>query len=67
MDVESRIRALITEAEIYQTQGLLDEAKDKYDDANTLIRVTDELEDKETWLNTVSEKISALGGDFAKL
>ena len=67
MDVESRIKALITEAEIYQTQGLLDEAKDKYDDANTLIRMSDELEDKETWLNTLSEKISALGGDFAKL
>ena len=67
MDVESRIKALLQEAEIYQTQGLLDEAKDKYDDANTLIRMSDALEDKEAWLATVSEKISALGGDFAKL
>jgi hypothetical protein len=67
MDVESRIKGLLQEAEIYQTQGLLDEAKEKYDDASTLIRMSDELEDKETWLSTVSEKISALGGDFAKL
>lgn len=67
MDVESRIKALINEAEIYQTQGLLDEAKDKYDDATTLIRMSDELEDKQTWLSTVSEKITALGSDFAKL
>lgn len=67
MDIESRIKGLIKEAEIYQTQGLLDEAKEKYDDATALIRMSDELEDKETWLSTVSEKISALGGDFAKL
>ncbi|MBW2260075.1 MAG: hypothetical protein JRF18_06440, partial [Deltaproteobacteria bacterium] len=67
MDVESRVKALMNEAEIYQTQGLLDEAKEKYDDATTLIRVSDELEDRETWLSTVSEKITTLGGDFAKL
>jgi hypothetical protein len=67
MDVEGRIKALMQEAEIYQTQGLLDEAKEKYDDASTLIRMSDALEDKETWLSMVSEKITALGGDFAKL
>ncbi|MBW1743534.1 MAG: hypothetical protein JRJ47_08925 [Deltaproteobacteria bacterium] len=67
MDVESRIKALMTEAEIYQTQGLLDEAKEKFDDATTLIRMSDDLEDRETWLSTVSEKITALGGDFARL
>jgi len=67
MDVESRIKALMNEAEIYQTQGLLDEAKDKYDDATALIRMSDELEDKQTWLSTVSEKITALGSDFARL
>jgi len=67
MDVESRIKALMTEAEIYQTQGLLDEAKEKFDDATTLIRMSDDLEDRETWLSTVSEKFTALGGDFARL
>jgi tetratricopeptide (TPR) repeat protein len=67
MDVESRIKALMNEAEIYQVQGLLDEAKEKYDDASALIRMSDDLEDRQTWLNTVSEKISALGSDFAKV
>jgi hypothetical protein len=67
MDVESRIKALMKEAEIYQTQGLLDEAREKYDDATALIRMTDDLEDRQTWLSTVSDKVSALGSDFAKL
>jgi hypothetical protein len=67
MDIESRIKAFMKEAEIYQAQGLLDEARDKYEDATTLIRMSDELVDKRTWLNAVSEKISALGSDFARV
>jgi tetratricopeptide (TPR) repeat protein len=61
MDTESLIKSLLKEAELYQSQGLLDDAKQKYDNAAALIEKNPELENRQDLFDTVSEKIGALG------
>jgi tetratricopeptide (TPR) repeat protein len=67
MDTESLIKSLLKEAELYQSQGLLDDAKQKYDNAAALIEKNPELENRQDLLDTVSEKIGALGSDIDKV
>jgi len=67
MDTKSLIKSLLKEAELYQSQGLLDEAKEKYDNAAALIQKNEQLENRQNLLDTVSEKISALGSDFDRV
>jgi tetratricopeptide (TPR) repeat protein len=67
MDTETLIKSLLKEAELYQSQGLLDEAKEKYNNATRLIQQNEQLENRQQLLDTVSEKMSALGGDIDKV
>jgi tetratricopeptide (TPR) repeat protein len=67
MDTESLIKSLLKEAELYQSQGLLDEARKKYDNATALIEKNPELENRQDLLDTVSEKIGALGSDIDRV
>jgi tetratricopeptide (TPR) repeat protein len=67
MDTESLIKSLLKEAELYQSQGLLDEARKKYDNATALIEKNQELENRQDLLDTVSEKIGALGSDIDRV
>jgi hypothetical protein len=67
MDTESLIKSLLKEAELYQSQGLLDDAKQKYDNAAALIEKKPELENRQDLLDTVSEKIGALGSDIDRV
>ena len=67
MDTESLIKSLLKEAELYQSQGLLDDAKQKYDNAAALIEKNPELENRQDLLDTVSEKIGALGSDIDRV
>jgi tetratricopeptide (TPR) repeat protein len=67
MDTETLIKSLLKEAELYQSQGLLDEAKEKYNNAARLIQKNEQLENRQELLDTVSEKMSALGSDFDKV
>lgn len=67
MDTESLIKSLLKEAELYQSQGLLDDAKQKYDNATALIEKNPELENRQDLLDTVSEKIGALGSDIDRV
>jgi len=60
---ESLIKSLLKEAELYQSQGLLDDAKQKYDNATALIEKNPELENRQA----VSEKIGALGSDIDRV
>ena len=64
---ESLIKSLLKEAELYQSQGLLDDAKQKYDNATALIEKNPELENRQDLLDTVSEKIGALGSDIDRV
>jgi tetratricopeptide (TPR) repeat protein len=67
MDTESLIKSLLKEAELYQSQGLLHEAKEKYENAATLIQKNQQLENRQQLLDTISEKISAIANDFDKV
>jgi tetratricopeptide (TPR) repeat protein len=67
MDTESLIRSILKEAELYQSQGLLGEAKERYDNAKTLIQKSEQLENRQELLDIVSEKFRALGSDLDKV
>lgn len=60
MDIKQRLKALLQEAEIYRTQGLVTEAYAKYKDAAGLIDAIPKLKNKDSLLNALSEKIKAL-------
>lgn len=67
MDIKSRIKALIKEAELYRSQGLLNEAKGKYSNAAKLIQQMERLANKQDLLDGISKKIAALERDINKL
>lgn len=67
MDTESLIKSLLKEADLYQSQGLLNEAREKYDHASTLIQKNPDLENRQDLIDTLSKKISALGGDLDRV
>lgn len=60
MDIKQQIKTVLQEAEIYRSQGLINEADAKYKSAVKLINGIDKLKNKESLLNAVREKIAAL-------
>lgn len=60
MSVKSQIKLLLREAEIYRSQGLLVEAKGKYNDAIDLIGKVDQAKNKEEIIQAISRKIKSL-------
>lgn len=61
VDIKQQIKAVLQEAEIYKTQGLLAEAYDKYQNAVNLIKSIDKLKNRDSLLKAVSDKIKTLG------
>lgn len=60
MDVKSRIKALFKEAELYRSQGLLAEAKEKYSLVADLIKKNKQLANRQYLLAELSKKIGAV-------
>jgi tetratricopeptide (TPR) repeat protein len=60
MDISLQIKSLLNEAELYRTQGLLSEAKEKYNAATAMILKIDRLKNKDSLLRAISEKIQSL-------
>lgn len=60
MDISLQIKALLSEAEIYRSQGLFSEAKDKYISASTMINEIDKLKNRESLLKAISLKIQSI-------
>lgn len=60
MDISLQIKSLLSQAELYRSQGLFSEAKDKYDAASAMINKIDRLKNKESLLKAISAKIQAL-------
>ena len=60
MDISLQIKSLLSQAELYRTQGLFSEAKDKYDAASAMIHKLDKLKNKENLLKAISLKIQSL-------
>jgi tetratricopeptide (TPR) repeat protein len=63
MNLKVQIKSLLQEAEIYRNQGLLSEAKDKYKAAVDIIRVNDQLKNKQNLLEAIAQKIRLLETD----
>jgi len=60
MSVKSQIELLLREAEIYRSQGLLVEAKGKYNVAVDLIGKLDQAKNKEALIQAICRKIKSL-------
>jgi tetratricopeptide (TPR) repeat protein len=60
MDISLQIKSLLSEAELYRSQGLFTEAKDKYLSATAMIHKIGKLKNKESLLKAISLKIQSL-------
>ena len=67
MNIKSKIKTTLKEAEIYQHQGLLAEAKAKYENAAHLIQKNEQLKNRDSLLEAISKKINALKGDESRI
>ena len=63
MDLKKKIKSFLQEAEIYRTQGLLNEAKEKYKNALAIIQENDRIKNKQSLLTAIAEKIRLLDSD----
>jgi len=63
MDLKTKIKSLLQEAEIYRTQGLLNEAKEKYKGALAIIQENDRIKNKQNLLAAIAKKIRSLESD----
>lgn len=67
MDISLRIKSLLSEAEIYRSQGLFAEARDKYEAASAMIHQITRLKNKDSLLKAISTKIQAIDKKTAKV
>ena len=67
MNIVKKIKSLLQEAELYHTQGLLNEAMGKYNKATELIQSDELLKSKQNLLDGVSKKIHRLEKDIEKV
>lgn len=67
MGDKENIKRLLQEAELYQGQGLLSEARLKYDAASDLIRNNPRIKNKEKLLASLAKKINLLEVDSQKV
>jgi tetratricopeptide (TPR) repeat protein len=67
MNIIKKIKTLLKEAELYHSQGLLYEAIAKYNDATELIQNNEQLKNKKSLLEGISNKINRLKKDISKI
>jgi tetratricopeptide (TPR) repeat protein len=60
MNIKQQLKSMLQEAEIYRSQGLISEAHGKYKAAANFVNSIDNLKNKQSLLNAISEKINAL-------
>ena len=60
MDAKKQIKSSIQEAELYKSQGLFDEAKEKYLSIVEFIQKNEKIQKKQNLIDSISKKISAL-------
>lgn len=60
MDIKRQIEFLLKEAKLYQSHGLLEDSKTKYNDAVKLIRENKQLKNGQNLINLILKKISDL-------
>jgi tetratricopeptide (TPR) repeat protein len=67
MDLKSQIKALFKEAELYRTQGLLEEAKKKYSLVADLIQENEGLSNRDYLLDALGKKMDAVDQDSERI
>jgi hypothetical protein len=67
MDIKERLKTLLQEAELYRSQGLINEARSKFENAAELISGIANLKNKESLLQAIHEKTSALDSVKSKV
>ena len=67
MGVKENIKRLLQEAELYRGQGLLGEARSKYDEVSDLISSNPKIKNKEKLLAGLAKKINMLEVDTQKV
>jgi len=66
VDIKRQIQSLFKEAEVYRSQGLFVEAKDKYNRLAALIQENDQIANRQSLLDAISKKISAVEIEIKK-
>ncbi len=61
--MNKKIKSLLQQAELYRTQGLLNEAQEKYKLIEDLIKKTEQIKNKEKLLEGIAKKMAALQKD----
>ncbi|MBW2514348.1 MAG: hypothetical protein JRE21_07235 [Deltaproteobacteria bacterium] len=67
MGIKESIKKLLQEAELYKKHGLLDEARNKYIEAEKKIRAHDRIQNKEKILTGIANKIRGLDSDSKRV
>lgn len=67
MDIKHQVKSLLQEAEIYKTQGLIIEAREKYDRVAGIIGKSPNVKNKQSLLEAISKKIQDLDNTFGKI
>ena len=67
MDAKKLIKSFIQEAELYKSQGLFDEAKEKYLSIVEFIQKNEKIQKKQNLIDSISKKISALKKEIEKI
>ena len=67
MNIARKIKTLLQEAELYHSQGLLDEAMGKYNYATEIIQSNKQIKNRQNLIDNISKKILALKEDIIKI
>ena len=67
MDLAKQIKTLIKEAELYKSQGLLNESKQKFDSARKLILKNEKIKNRQNLIDAISKKIKAVEKGIDKI
>lgn len=67
MDIGTKIKTLLKEAELYKGQGLLNESKSCYQNAVKLIKSIDKLKNKDKLLYGIAVKIKSLNEEIERV
>ncbi|MBF0100396.1 MAG: hypothetical protein HQK77_05755 [Desulfobacterales bacterium] len=67
MSLKDKIQSLLKHAELYKSQSLIDEAREKYEQVKKLINSQTSLKNKEELLLSIDKKINALQQESDKI
>jgi tetratricopeptide (TPR) repeat protein len=67
MDLKKQLASMLQEAEIYSTQGLVAEARAKYQDAYAIVQNLTNLKNKESLLKAIESKFQAISDTKEKI